>query len=78
MENIDLGFDPILVTCFEGLVETTHPFNFIAKEAAKELLLSEGASEKAMPLLGRLINPLRAALGHSDEKVCDGALTILK
>ena len=27
----DLKYDPILVTCFEGLIEEKHPYNFIAK-----------------------------------------------
>jgi len=27
----DLKYDPILITCFEGLTEEKHPYNFIAK-----------------------------------------------
>jgi len=77
--NIDeLSFDPLLVTCFEGLIETTHPFNFIAREASMDLLSSNGAGDKVFPLLTKLINPLRAALGSSDNGVFEGGLAILK
>lgn len=75
---LDLSFDPILVTCFEGLVETTHPFNFIAREASIDLLMSGGANEKVFPILSKLINPLRTALGSSENTVFEGALAILK
>ena len=34
----DLSYDPILTTCCEGLVETNHPYNFIANTAVKEML----------------------------------------
>jgi len=61
----DLTFDPILITCFEGLIEEQHPFNFIAKEAIKELLESQGSADKALPLLARIAAPLRNALGSA-------------
>jgi Parkin co-regulated protein. len=73
-----LSFDPLLITCFEGLVETLHPYNFIAKEAIKEMLTSPGASEKVIPILPRLIAPLRTALGHADVTVFENALATLK
>jgi hypothetical protein len=38
---IDLAYDPLLVTCFEGLIEEKHPYNFIANECVKELLQAE-------------------------------------
>ena len=28
--KLELSFDPLLVTCFEGLIEEKHPYNFIA------------------------------------------------
>jgi len=31
-----IPFDPILTKLFEGLVETTHPYNFIAKQGSIE------------------------------------------
>jgi len=60
LEN--LSYNPLLVTCFEGLVEEKHPYNFIAKTAAKEMLEFESAGDKVMPLLSKLIWPLRNAL----------------
>jgi hypothetical protein len=32
------SYDPLLVHCFEGLLETEHPYNFLAFEALKLLL----------------------------------------
>jgi len=34
----DLDFDPLLVNCFEGLLETDHPFSFLAMQALREML----------------------------------------
>ena len=52
----------MLVNCFEGLLETEHPYSFVANQALKELLESPGASEKVIPIIGKLIMPLRMAL----------------
>lgn len=46
----------------QGLRETKHPYTFVSIEGFKELLLVEGASEKAIPLLPRLVPVLKAAL----------------
>ncbi|XP_014792567.1 PREDICTED: PACRG-like protein isoform X2 [Calidris pugnax] len=64
-----IPFDPLLVTLAEGLRETKHPYTFVSKEGFKELLLVEGAAEKAIPLLPRLIPVLKAALAHSNDEV---------
>ena len=57
-----LDYDPILITCFEGLLETEHPYNFVGKQCIRELLCAKGAEEKVVPILGRLIGPLKEAL----------------
>ena len=57
-----LDYDPILITCFEGLLETEHPYDFIGKQCIRELLCAKGAEEKVVPILGRLIGPLKEAL----------------
>ena len=57
-----LDYDPILVTCFEGLLETEHPYNFLGKQCIRELLGAEGAKEKVEPILGKLIVPLKNAI----------------
>lgn len=46
----------------QGLRETKHPYTFVSKEGFKELLTVEGAAEKAIPLLPRLVPVLKAAL----------------
>ncbi|NWU40285.1 PACRL protein, partial [Hylia prasina] len=55
-------FDPLLLILAEGLRETKHPYTFVSKEGFKELLLVEGAAEKAIPLLPRLVPVLKGAL----------------
>ena len=37
----ELNYDPILVTCFEGLLEQKHPYNFIVPAVIKDMLLNE-------------------------------------
>ena len=50
VESIET-YDPILVNCFEGLLETEHPYNFLAFEAMKQLLDSQTAPQKTVPIL---------------------------
>ena len=57
-----LEYDPILITCFEGLLETEHPYNYIGKQCIRDLLNAKGAKEKVLPILGKLITPLKNAL----------------
>ena len=57
-----LDYDPTLITCFEGLLETLHPYSFAAKQCVRELLTAKGAEEKVIPILGRLIPHLKNAL----------------
>lgn len=70
-------FDPLLITLAEGLRETKHPYTFVSKEGFKELLLVEGAAEKAIPLLPRLVPVLKAALAHADDEVFGRGLDAL-
>lgn len=51
-----------LYCLWQGLRETKHPYTFVSKEGFRELLLVQGAPEKAVPLLPRLIPVLKAAL----------------
>jgi hypothetical protein len=34
----ELDYDPLLINCFEGLLETEHPYGFVANQALLELL----------------------------------------
>ncbi|NXS40182.1 PACRL protein, partial [Balaeniceps rex] len=70
-------FDPLLVTLAEGLRETKHPYTFVSKEGFKELLMVEGATEKAIPLLPHLVPVLKASLAHSDDEVFGRGLDAL-
>ncbi|RLW09104.1 hypothetical protein DV515_00002900 [Chloebia gouldiae] len=67
----------LLLTLAEGLRETKHPYTFVSKEGFKELLLVEGAAEKAIPLLPRLVPILKAALAHADDEVFGRGLDAL-
>ena len=67
-----LEYDPTLIICFEGLLETLHPYSFAAKQCVRELLSAQGAKEKVIPILGRLIPHLKNAL------VCDNPDTFLE
>lgn len=73
-----LAYDPLLVTCFEGLLETEHPFVFVARQGCKELLTADGAADKTIPLIPRLVMPLRSALMNSDSGIFNAGLEILK
>ncbi|CAG9326471.1 PACRGL [Blepharisma stoltei] len=73
-----LSYDPLLVTLFEGLIETEHPYMFVSRQGTKELLTAEGAVEKTIPLIPRLVMPLRQALTNSDKGAVSSALDTLK
>ncbi|XP_013420224.1 PACRG-like protein [Lingula anatina] len=70
-------FDPVLVTLAEGLRETVHPYSFVARAGFKELLDIPAAGEMAAPLLVKIVQPLRAALGDSEVTVFEAALDAL-
>ena len=73
-ENLD--YDPTLIICFEGLMETKHPYNFASKQCIREMLLAPGATEKIIPLLNRLIAPLKAALACNTPEIFIEAMDI--
>jgi len=74
----ELNYDPLLVTCLEGLLETEHPFVFVARQGTLELLTAEGAAEKTLPLIPRLVRPLRMALMSREQGVFTAALETLR
>ncbi|XP_077992443.1 PACRG-like protein [Glandiceps talaboti] len=73
----EVAFDPVLITLAEGLRETKHPYVFVAQVGFKELLEVYDAEDKIMPILSRIIAPLRAALIHNEPLVFEGALNAL-
>ena len=46
----------------QGLRETVHPYTLVSHMGFKEMLESQGAGNKAAPLLPKVVPPLRAAL----------------
>ena len=76
-DSID-SYDPILINCCEGLLETEHPFSFLAFEALRQLLDAEMASDKTIPLLPRLVIPIRASLCSRDPKIWLNAIATIR
>ena len=72
-----LDYDPILEICFEGLLETEHPYNFIARECIKELIKAENSYNKILPLLPKLLVHCRKALECDIEEVFLNAMDIV-
>ncbi|KAL3669243.1 hypothetical protein V7S43_005626 [Phytophthora oleae] len=62
-----VSYDPLLITCVEGFLETEHPFVFLARATFRELMKLEDAREKTLPILAQVIVPLRGALMTKDD-----------
>ena len=62
----------------EGLMETTHPYNFVAQQGLIDLLQSEGAQSKLIPILKGIILPLRNALAQHPRENVKVTLKIFK
>ena len=75
---VELPYDPLLITCVEGLQETEHPYVFVARQAVKDLLVSDGAADKTIPLIPRVVLPLRMALMNSNAGVFQAGMETLK
>ena len=73
----EIDYDPLLEICFEGLLETEHPYNFIARECIKELLKEENSYDKVLPLLPKLLVHCRRALECNIEQVFLNAMDIV-
>jgi len=73
-----LSYDPLLVHFAEGLVETQHPYTFITREAFVELCEVPGSGDKVLPLLTRLVPPLKQALMSKDKEVVKGAFRAIQ
>ena len=71
-----MDYDPTLLVCFEGLIETEHPYNFAAPQCIKEMLVAKGSFEKVSPILSKIINPLRMAFQSNEAKVFNEALEV--
>jgi hypothetical protein len=59
----------------EGLIETKHPYHFVARKGFKDLLNARGAGERIAPLVHRLVPPIRATLISKDMEVYEGGIS---
>lgn len=78
-KNID--YSKVLTACFEGIIETAHPYKFIARQASKELLMAENSDIKIIPILSILYDYIRIALLDEDDETffdaCDICLLLV-
>jgi len=74
----ELSYDPLLPWCFEGLRETTHPYTYISRQAITDMLTAPGAPEKVIPLVDRIVPPLRVALLCKEDDIFGAALRALE
>ena len=77
-DPIDCQYDPLIINCFEGLLELKHPYSFLAKQCCFELLQAPNAKNKILPILSVCISNLRNALISEKETVFSVAVSILK
>ncbi|CAF0884458.1 unnamed protein product [Didymodactylos carnosus] len=73
----DLNYDPVLILLAEGLREIDFPLTFISRQGFQELLATINAKQKVLPLLTRLINPIKLALNSSEDELFEAALNAL-
>lgn len=72
----DIGsYDPLLALFAEGLVETKHPYFFVARTGFSDLLRARGAGAKAVPVLQRVVGPIRSCFRSSDLETYRSGLT---
>ncbi|KAI8607368.1 parkin co-regulated protein-domain-containing protein [Chytriomyces sp. MP71] len=73
-----VAYNPLLVTLFDGLRETEHPFLFLVPNALREMLLAYKAREKVEPLIASAIPSLRHALGSKHKSTVLSSLETVK
>ena len=72
-----LNYDPLLLTFFEGLCETSHPYVFVARKGIEDLLAAPGATQKSAPLVGQIVPLVRKALLSKAPGVFDATLVAI-
>lgn len=73
----ELNYEPTLEICFEGLMETVHPYCFAARQCIREMISAENAQEKILPILPKLLIILRQALTNDLEMMFLEAMDII-
>jgi hypothetical protein len=59
-------------------LEIEHPFNFASRQCLREMLQCRGSREKILPILPKIINPLRNALGTGSDGMFIDTLEITR
>eukprot|EP00002_Diphylleia_rotans_P039927 TRINITY_DN937_c0_g3_i3.p1 TRINITY_DN937_c0_g3~~TRINITY_DN937_c0_g3_i3.p1 ORF type:complete len:268 (-),score=55.56 TRINITY_DN937_c0_g3_i3:230-1033(-) len=67
IQSID--YNPIFVTFAEGLLESEHPYCFVARAGFKEMCQVEDAQARITPLVSRVVPPIRMALMSREKGV---------
>ncbi len=76
ISKIELEYDPILLVCFEGLMETEHPYNFASRECVRQMLLADDSYDKVIPILPKIIPSLRQAISVNEKDAFIDSLEI--
>eukprot|EP00163_Fabomonas_tropica_P021319 TRINITY_DN37341_c0_g1_i1.p1 TRINITY_DN37341_c0_g1~~TRINITY_DN37341_c0_g1_i1.p1 ORF type:complete len:257 (+),score=25.86 TRINITY_DN37341_c0_g1_i1:321-1091(+) len=72
-----LPYQPLLLQVAEGLLETEHPYVFVAPMAWEHLLQAERALPKVVPLLPKLVPRVKMACASRDARICRVGLKAL-
>jgi len=73
----DISYDPLLVTISDGLRETDHPYVVIVQKGFWEMCAAEGAREKVIPLLRKIVANLRMALQSPNAVIFENGLNAI-
>jgi len=71
-----LDFHHYLPLFFDGLCETTHPYDFFARAGIEDMLKHGGT--KILPVIPQLIIPIKSALNTRDHQIICVTLKILQ
>merc|ERR1719183_768084 len=71
-----LDFHHYLPLFFDGLCETTHPYDFFARAGIEDML--EHGGPKILPVIPQLIIPIKNALNTRNPAVVSNTLKILQ
>ncbi|XP_071553040.1 parkin coregulated gene protein homolog isoform X2 [Panulirus ornatus] len=71
-----LDYHHFLPLFFDGLRETTHPYDFFSRAGIRDLLARGG--DKILPVIPQLILPIKSALNTRDGRVICTVLKVLQ
>ncbi|XP_073340404.1 parkin coregulated gene protein [Pagrus major] len=71
-----LDYNHYLPLFFDGLSETAHPYAFLARQGAQELL--DHGGDKIIPVIPQLIVPIRNALNTRNHQVMCTTMKVLQ